>query len=45
MQESVQSRLGSLGADLIMVAPGFSRAQEFEGPRESGSSSAVNLTD
>ncbi len=46
MQESVQSRLGSLGADLITVTPGFSRAQGFEGPRGGGGGTAgINLTD
>ncbi len=46
MQESVQSRLGSLGADLIIVTPGFSRAQGFEGPRGGGGGGAgINLTD
>ncbi len=46
MQESVQARLGSLGADLITVTPGFSRASGggFEG-RSSGSGSSINLTD
>ena len=44
MQESVQSRLGSLGADLITVTPGYSRAAGgFEGPR--GGSAGINLTD
>ena len=36
MQESVASRLGSLGADLITVTPGFSRASGgggFDGGR------------
>ncbi len=45
MQESVQSRLGSLGADLITVTPGFSRAQGFEGFRSGGGSASINLTD
>ena len=45
MQESVQSRLGSLGADLITVTPGFSRAQGFEGPRGGGGGGSTNLTD
>ena len=47
MQESVASRLGSLGADLITVTPGFSRAsggEHFDGGRSS-SSAATNLTD
>ncbi len=44
MQESVQARLGSLGADLITVTPGFSRASGggFEGGRGGGGS--TNLT-
>ncbi|MDD5472820.1 MAG: ABC transporter permease [Candidatus Methanoperedens sp.] len=46
MQESVQARLGSLGADLITVTPGFSRASGggFDGGRSAGSAS-INLTD
>ncbi len=44
MQESVQARLGSLGADLITITPGFSRAQGFEGGR-GGGGTGVNLTD
>ncbi|HMB46613.1 MAG TPA: ABC transporter permease [Candidatus Methanoperedens sp.] len=47
MQESVAARLGSLGADLITVTPGFSRASSgggFEGGR-SGGSTSINLTD
>jgi len=47
MQESVASRLGSLGADLITVTPGFSRASSgggFEGGRSAGSAT-INLTD
>ena len=44
MQASVQARLGSLGADLITVTPGFSRAGGFEGGR-AGGSATVNLTD
>ena len=44
MQASVAARLGSLGADLITVTPGFSRAQGFEGGR-GGSGAGVNLTD
>jgi len=47
MQESVASRLGSLGADLITVTPGFSRASGgggFDGGRSAGSAS-INLTD
>jgi putative ABC transport system permease protein len=46
MQASVQSRLGSLGADLITVTPGFSRAGGggFEGGR-GGGSATINLTD
>lgn len=46
MQESVQSRLGSLGADLITVTPGYSRASGGSGPEGGGSSStSINLTD
>ncbi len=45
MQESVQANLGSLGADLIMVTPGFSRATSGGfGGRTVGSTS-INLTD
>lgn len=46
MQASVQSRLGSLGADLITVTPGFSRASGgggFGGGSAGGAS--INLTD
>jgi len=42
MQASVQARLSSLGADLITVTPGFSRAGGFEGR---GGGSTINLTD
>ncbi len=46
MQESVQARLGSLGADLITVTPGFSRASGgFEGFRGGGGGAGINLTD
>jgi putative ABC transport system permease protein len=45
LQESVQARLGSLGADLITVTPGFSRAQGFEGGRGGGGGAGINLTD
>ncbi len=46
MQESVQSRLGSLGADLITVTPGYSRATGgFEGFRGGGGGAGINLTD
>lgn len=44
MQASVQARLASLGADLITVTPGFSRAGGFEG-RGGGGAAAINLTD
>ncbi len=46
MQASVQARLGSLGADLITVTPGFSRASGggFEGGR-GGGGATINLTD
>lgn len=45
MQESVKARLGSLGADLITVTPGYSRAEGggFGGERASGA--GINLTD
>src|SRR3970040_2570618 len=45
MQESVQARLGSLGADLITVTPGFSRATGgggFGGGRSAGGA-GINL--
>jgi len=46
MQASVQSRLGSLGADLITVTPGFSRASGGGGfDRGSAGSATINLTD
>ncbi len=46
MQAAVQSRLGSLGADLITVTPGYSRAGGgFEGFRGGGGSATINLTD
>ncbi|MGB8216777.1 MAG: ABC transporter permease [Candidatus Methanoperedens sp.] len=46
MQASVQARLGSLGADLITVTPGFSRASGGEfGGRGGGSGGSINLTD
>ncbi|VVB95026.1 MacB-like periplasmic core domain protein [uncultured archaeon] len=46
MQESVQSRLGSLGADLITVTPGFSRASGGGGfGGGSAGSASINLTD
>jgi len=47
MQASVQKSLGSLGADLITVSPGYSRATgmgDRHGP-EGGGVSTVNLTD
>jgi putative ABC transport system permease protein len=44
MQASVQARLGSLGADLITVTPGFSRAERGGfGGGEGGAT--INLTD
>jgi len=48
-QASVQSQLGSLGADIITVSPGFSRAAgasfgRFGGP-ETGTIAQNNLTD
>jgi putative ABC transport system permease protein len=46
MQASVQSRLGSLGADLITVTPGFSRATGGGGfGGGSAGSASINLTD
>lgn len=46
MQASVQSRLGSLGADLITVTPGFSRASGGGGfGGGSAGSASINLTD
>jgi putative ABC transport system permease protein len=46
MQASVASRLGSLGADLITVTPGFSRASGGGGGfgGGGGSSTTINLT-
>ena len=47
MQENVASRLKSLGADLVTVSPGYSRASGgggFEGGRGGGSAN-INLTD
>lgn len=47
MQESVQANLGSLGADLITVTPGFSRATGgggFGGGRSAGGA-GINITD
>ncbi len=46
MQASVQARLGSLGADLITVTPGYSRAGGggFGGER-GGGSATINLTE
>ncbi|MGB8217764.1 MAG: ABC transporter permease [Candidatus Methanoperedens sp.] len=44
MQESVQANLGGLGADLIMVTPGFSRASNGFGGI-GGASASINLTD
>lgn len=47
MQESVQANLGSLGADLITVTPGFSRATGGGGFRggSSAGGAGINLTD
>jgi putative ABC transport system permease protein len=45
MQESVQSRLGSLGADLITVTPGYSRAERGGFGGERGGGAGINLTD
>lgn len=48
-QRELESRFGSLGADIITVSPGFSRASGFRGPGggENGGSSGIdqeNLT-
>jgi putative ABC transport system permease protein len=45
MQASVQARLGSLGADLITVTPGFSRASGGDFGGRGGSGGSINLTD
>ncbi len=45
MQASVQARLGSLGADLITVTPGFSRAGGGGFGGERGGSANINLTE
>jgi putative ABC transport system permease protein len=48
MKENVANRLKSLGADLITVSPGYSRASGgggFEGGRGGGGSASINLTD
>ncbi len=48
LQASVQKSLGNLGADLITVSPGYSRATgagHEQGPQGGGGVSAVNLTD
>jgi putative ABC transport system permease protein len=45
MQQSVEARLGSLGADLITVTPGYSRASGGGfGGGGGGSSATINLT-
>ncbi|MCZ7357012.1 MAG: ABC transporter permease [Candidatus Methanoperedens sp.] len=44
MQESVQANLGGLGADLITVTPGFSRASNGFGGMGAASGN-INLTD
>jgi len=44
MQESVQANLGGLGADLITVTPGFSRASNGFGGM-GAASGTINLTD
>ena len=44
LQASVESQLGGLGADLITISPGFSRAQGFGGGRP-GSNQVTTLTD
>jgi putative ABC transport system permease protein len=46
MQESVQANLGSLGADLIIVTPGFSRATSGGfGRGEPAGGASINFTD
>ncbi|MDY6959439.1 MAG: ABC transporter permease, partial [Halobacteriota archaeon] len=53
MEESVTSRLGGLGADIITVTPGYSRASGFGGPgggmrgaqNDGSETDDVNLTD
>lgn len=47
MQESVQARLSSLGADLMTVTPGYSRAESggFGGGRGASGGAGINLTD
>lgn len=49
MEATVQSRLGSLGADLITITPGYSRASagghETPGGFRSAGSATINLTD
>ncbi|MDY6966555.1 MAG: ABC transporter permease [Halobacteriota archaeon] len=50
MEESIISQLGGLGADIITVTPGFSRASGFRGQGRMMSSDAtgtddINLTD
>jgi putative ABC transport system permease protein len=45
MQASVQSRLGSLGADLITITPGFSRAERGFGGGGGEAGASINLTD
>ncbi|MEW5896651.1 MAG: ABC transporter permease [Nanoarchaeota archaeon] len=47
LQASVESRLGGLGADLITISPGFSRAQEFgHGPEQRfGNGGTTTVTD
>lgn len=47
MKENVANRLKSLGADLVTISPGYSRASGggFEGGRGGGGSASINLTD
>jgi putative ABC transport system permease protein len=35
-KESLQSRFGSLGADILTISPGFARAEGFRGPEGGG---------
>ena len=47
-QQELESRFGELGADIITVSPGFSRASGFRGPGRNGDSGTAdqdNLTD
>jgi putative ABC transport system permease protein len=41
-KQELESRFGQLGADIITVSPGFSRAGGFRGPGENGGTSGIN---